>query len=129
MGRVHHSEIECPVRQSDHKVLCLTILNPKRDVRSILFHPRHPFDQYAITQAELAPQPIGRFDKSPAPRYGGSGYFPERVTRYYIESGALHRTENSPNFSLPAYVVSSGGFDKELLKLSISGLKTIANSG
>ncbi len=36
---------------------------------------------------------------------GGSGYFPRRITRDLIEQGQLWQIEDSPTFSLPAYMV------------------------
>ncbi len=44
---------------------------------------------------------------------GGTCFVPERVAASYVQGGCLHRVEDSPSLSLPAYVVypTEGGSD------------------
>jgi len=57
--------------------------------------------------------------------YGGSGYFPERMARPYLETGRLFVVEDAPSFSLPIYVVHASDADPALLGPALSGLRAI----
>lgn len=56
---------------------------------------------------------------------GGSGYFPERMARPYLESGRLFVVEDAPTFSLPVYVVHAKEADPTLLGPALSGLRAV----
>jgi DNA-binding transcriptional LysR family regulator len=58
--------------------------------------------------------------------YGGSGYFPLRLVRRYIETGLLWRVPNAPQFKLPAWMVFPRDSDSPSLKSALDGLRTLA---
>ncbi|OYY61353.1 MAG: LysR family transcriptional regulator [Hydrogenophilales bacterium 28-61-11] len=60
--------------------------------------------------------------------YGGSGYFPRRLVRRYIESGQLWRVPDAPQFKLPAWMVFPRDSDNATLKLALDGLRELARS-
>ena len=58
--------------------------------------------------------------------YGGSGYFPQRLVRRYLEAGQLWHVPDSPQFRLPAYMVFPRDSDSGTLKSALDGLRTLA---
>ena len=58
--------------------------------------------------------------------YGGSGYFPHRLVRRYLEAGQLWYVPDSPQFRLPAYMVFPRDSDSGTLKSALDGLRTLA---
>lgn len=56
---------------------------------------------------------------------GGSGYFPERLARPYLQSGHLIAVDSAPSFSLPIYVVHARDADPTLLAPALRGLRAI----
>jgi DNA-binding transcriptional LysR family regulator len=58
--------------------------------------------------------------------YGGSGYFPQRLVRPYIEAGQLWHVPGSPQFKLPAWMVFPHDSDSATLKSALDGLRTLA---
>jgi len=60
--------------------------------------------------------------------YGGSGYFPRRLVRRYIESGQLWRVPDAPQFKLPAWMVFPRDSDNATLKLALDGLRELARA-
>lgn len=58
--------------------------------------------------------------------YGGSGYFPQRLVRHYIEEGKLWRVPHTPQFKLPAWVVFPRESDSATLKHALDGLRQLA---
>jgi DNA-binding transcriptional LysR family regulator len=58
--------------------------------------------------------------------YGGSGYFPQRLVRRYIEEGKLWRVPGSPQFRLPAWIVFPRDSDSATLRNALDGLRTLA---
>jgi DNA-binding transcriptional LysR family regulator len=58
--------------------------------------------------------------------YGGSGYFPQRLVRHYIEAGQLWHVPDSPQFKLPAWMVFPRDSDSATLKGALDGLRTLA---
>ncbi len=58
--------------------------------------------------------------------YGGSGYFPQRLVRAYIEAGQLWRVPHAPQFKLPAWMVFPRDSDNATLKSALDGLRTLA---
>jgi DNA-binding transcriptional LysR family regulator len=58
--------------------------------------------------------------------YGGSGYFPLRLVRPYIEAGQLWRVPHSPQFRLPAWMVFPRDSDSATLRSALDGLRTLA---
>jgi DNA-binding transcriptional LysR family regulator len=60
--------------------------------------------------------------------YGGSGYFPRRLVRRYIESGQLWRVPNAPQFKLPAWMVFPRDSDNATLNLALDGLRELARA-
>ena len=59
--------------------------------------------------------------------YGGSGYFPQRLVRRYIEAGQLWRVPDSPQFRLPAWIVFPRDSDSATLRNALDGLRTLAH--
>jgi len=55
----------------------------------------------------------------------GSGYFPIRVAKTYIESGELHLVKRAPRFVYPAYAVYPEDRDEEAYEPILSGLLEI----
>jgi DNA-binding transcriptional LysR family regulator len=60
--------------------------------------------------------------------YGGSGYFPKRLVRQYIETGQLWRMPDAPQFTLPTYMVFPRDSDHATLKLALDGLRELARA-
>jgi DNA-binding transcriptional LysR family regulator len=60
--------------------------------------------------------------------YGGSGYFPQRLVRRYIEAGQLWRVPHTPQFKLPAYMVFPRDNDNATLKQALDGLRELARA-
>jgi len=58
--------------------------------------------------------------------YGGSGYFPQRLVRHYIEEGKLWRVPHTPQFKLPAWMVFPRDTDSATLKHALDGLRQLA---
>jgi DNA-binding transcriptional LysR family regulator len=58
--------------------------------------------------------------------YGGSGYFPQRLVRHYIEEGKLWRVPHAPQFKLPAWMVFPRDSDNATLKNALDGLRQLA---
>jgi DNA-binding transcriptional LysR family regulator len=58
--------------------------------------------------------------------YGGSGYFPLRLVRPYIEAGQLWRVPHSPQFRLPAWMVFPRDSAGSTLTSALDGLRTLA---
>ncbi|MGK2952570.1 MAG: LysR family transcriptional regulator [Thiobacillus sp.] len=58
--------------------------------------------------------------------YGGSGYFPLRLVRRYIEEGKLWRVPHAPQFKLPAWMVFPRDSDNATLKNALDGLRQLA---
>ncbi len=60
--------------------------------------------------------------------YGGSGYFPQRLVRHYIDEGSLWEVPDSPQFKLPAYMVfpRDGDGDSPTLNVGLDGLRALA---
>lgn len=60
--------------------------------------------------------------------YGGSGYFPQRLVRHYLEAGQLWHLPGSPQVRLPSWMVfprDSEG-DSPTLNIALDGLRTLA---
>ncbi|MBN8761804.1 MAG: LysR family transcriptional regulator [Thiobacillus sp.] len=62
--------------------------------------------------------------------YGGSGYFPKRLVRHYLEDGLLWQVPDSPQFKLPAYMVfpHDSESDSTTLKQALDGLRELAQA-
>jgi|WetSurMetagenome_2_1015567.scaffolds.fasta_scaffold369311_1 LysR family transcriptional regulator, flagellar master operon regulator len=60
--------------------------------------------------------------------YGGSGYFPQRLVRPYIEAGQLWRVPDSPQFNLPAWMVFPRDSGSATLKRALDGLRELARA-
>lgn len=58
--------------------------------------------------------------------YGGSGYFPERLVRRYLDAGQLWRVPDSPQFRLPAWMVFPRDNESASLNWALDGLRTLA---
>jgi DNA-binding transcriptional LysR family regulator len=58
--------------------------------------------------------------------HGGSGYFPLRLVRPYLDDGRLAGLPGAPAFSLPAYVVFPTEGDPGLLEKALSGIRQVA---
>jgi DNA-binding transcriptional LysR family regulator len=57
---------------------------------------------------------------------GGSGYFPVRLVRSYLENGRLHLVRDAPEFRHPAYVVYSTEGEGDLVQTAVAGMRRIA---
>lgn len=57
---------------------------------------------------------------------GGSGYFPKRVIRPYLEEKKLYISADAPVFHRPAYVVYPDTLDPALAEIALRGLKHVA---
>lgn len=55
--------------------------------------------------------------------FGGSGYFPERLVRPYLDSGELFRVRAAPAFTLPAYMVYPSDGKPEPLKTALYSIR------
>jgi len=58
---------------------------------------------------------------------GGSGYFPLRIVRPYLDSGRLHVVTGAPDFSLPAYAVYPVDHDIEVFGNALGFMHEIAH--
>lgn len=56
--------------------------------------------------------------------YGGSGYFPERLVRPYLDTGDLFDVRESPAFTLPAYMVYPTDGEPEPLKTALTSIRS-----
>lgn len=61
--------------------------------------------------------------------HGGSGYFPMRLVRPFLEDGRLTALPGAPAFSLPAYVVYPALSDPDLLQTALTAMRQIAEAG
>ncbi len=59
---------------------------------------------------------------------GGSGYFPVRLVRPYLDDGRLVSLAGAPEFSLPAYVVYPTEGDPDLLDKALHGIRRVATA-
>jgi DNA-binding transcriptional LysR family regulator len=57
---------------------------------------------------------------------GGSGYFPIRLARPYLQSGRLTILRDAPDFALPAYVVYPSDADPELFNVALDGIREVS---
>jgi DNA-binding transcriptional LysR family regulator len=57
---------------------------------------------------------------------GGSGYFPIRLVRPYLENGRLNALVGAPEFALPAYVVYPADADVGLFGLALDGIRRVS---
>lgn len=60
--------------------------------------------------------------------FGGSGYFPQRLVRHYIEAGQLWRVPDAPQFKLPAWMAFPRDSANSTLKLALDGLRELARA-
>ncbi|NIR32742.1 MAG: LysR family transcriptional regulator [Gammaproteobacteria bacterium] len=58
--------------------------------------------------------------------YGGSGYFPQRLVRRYLEAGRLFRVRQAPTFALPAYMVYPTEGDPDLFGPALNAMRRVA---
>lgn len=56
----------------------------------------------------------------------GSGYFPARIVRPFLESGRLRKLAAAPTFSLPAYMVYPTQADAELFAPALEAIRRVA---
>ncbi len=58
---------------------------------------------------------------------GGSGYFPMRIVRPYIDAGRLHHIQSAPNFVRPVYTIYlAAGAEDPRFKTALQGLHYVA---
>jgi DNA-binding transcriptional LysR family regulator len=60
--------------------------------------------------------------------FGGSGYFPNRLVRPYVESGQLIEMSDAPTFALPAYMVYATDGDTDLLGAALGAMRRVAGA-
>ena len=58
--------------------------------------------------------------------YGGSGYFPARLVRQYLDAGRLALVPDAPRFRLPAWMVFPRDSEATSLNWALDGLRTLA---
>ena len=58
---------------------------------------------------------------------GGSGHFPMRLVKPYIETGQLHQVADAPVFALPAYMVYPSDGDPDLLGTALGSMRRVAS--
>lgn len=57
---------------------------------------------------------------------GGSGYFPVRLVRRYLEEGQLTRQPEAPDFTMPAYIVYPVDSDPDVFDIALSAMRDLA---
>ena len=57
---------------------------------------------------------------------GGAGYFPVRLVRPYLDSGALSKVSAAPEFTLTAYAVRRSDCDAALMALAMGEIQPLA---
>jgi DNA-binding transcriptional LysR family regulator len=57
--------------------------------------------------------------------YGGSGYFPERLVRPFVQDGLMSLPKKAPDFALPAYIVYPTEGEKEHLGLALDSIRDV----
>ena len=58
--------------------------------------------------------------------YGGSGYFPQRLVRQYLDAGRLWQIPDSPTLRLPAWMVFPRDSPSATLAVALAGLRELA---
>jgi DNA-binding transcriptional LysR family regulator len=58
--------------------------------------------------------------------FGGSGYFPIRLVRPFVEEGRLYIDHGAPVFQRPAFVVFPAGDKSDVMKTALEGLHAFA---
>lgn len=85
-------------------------------------------DQHPEVPAPTLVANIGWLGVQQLLTYGGSGYFPQRLVRHYLEAGQLWHLPGSPQVRLPSWMVfprDSEG-DSPTLNIALDGLRTLA---
>ncbi|ABE64372.1 transcriptional regulator, LysR family [Nitrobacter hamburgensis X14] len=59
---------------------------------------------------------------------GGSGYFPKRIVTPHLKTGRLNLVSDTPEFSMPAYVVYPLEGDRDLFVSAVEIMHQVANS-
>lgn len=62
-------------------------------------------------------------------RHGGSGYFPERLVRTFVEDRVMSLAKKAPDFTLPAYVVYPSDSGKEPLGIALDTMRQVVAQG
>lgn len=57
---------------------------------------------------------------------GGTGYFPIRLIRDFLDTGAMVLVPNVPSFTLPAYIVYPEDRDPSVFDIAITAIKEVA---
>lgn len=70
---------------------------PEFETEHALTYPDAPYPALSVSHGMLALAHILK--------YGGSGYFPQRIVREHLNEGTLHQLKGTPWFLRPAYVV------------------------
>jgi DNA-binding transcriptional LysR family regulator len=60
--------------------------------------------------------------------HGGTGYFPERLVRIYLDAERLFRIRDAPSVVLPAYMVYPTDGDPELLSTALNAMRRVAGA-
>ena len=88
--------------------------------------------QFSEHHADLGPPAlvanIGWLGVQQLLTYGGSGYFPLRLVRQYLEAGRLWHQPDSPHFKLPAWMVFPRDSDNPTLQQALAGLRELAQA-
>lgn len=58
--------------------------------------------------------------------YGGSGYFPERLVKPYLQSRQLFKVSDAPSFTLPGYMVYPTDGEPEPLRTALQSIRQAA---
>lgn len=86
-------------------------------------HHNAAFPEMAIPRTTFS---IGALALDFVIRNRRAGYFPARVVREHIESGALHLVPHAPPFSYPCYAVTHADLDEDLRKTVLTELDRLA---
>ncbi|HUX90739.1 MAG TPA: LysR family transcriptional regulator [Gallionellaceae bacterium] len=87
--------------------------------------------QFTTSFPEMAPPAItaniGWLVMQQILHYGGSGYFPLRITRDLLDQGQLWLVQHSPSFSLPAYMVFPVDRQEDVLVSALNSLRSLGS--
>ncbi|MEX0827950.1 MAG: hypothetical protein WD005_03255, partial [Haliea sp.] len=86
------------------------------------FYVQHSASFPEFTGAALSAN-VGWLGLNQILKYGGSGYFPERLIRSIIDEGSMTKVEYAPEFTLPAYIVYPSKSEKTHLSVATDLIK------
>jgi LysR family transcriptional regulator, flagellar master operon regulator len=88
------------------------------------------FDQHSLSFPDMSPPPItvgiGWIGLRYIVKYGGSGFFPQRFIRPFLDDGTLEAVPDAPRFSMPAYLVYAED-PAEVVQQAIAVLREVSS--